>query len=714
MRNALREKKIKKFTNKMQAKLLLVFCIIIITMIGLIVRLVHINRTDGERYAKKVLSQQTYTSTVIPFQRGSILDRKGTVLATSEKVYNIILDVKFMLEDKKYLTPTIKALTDCYDSIKEETVMDLVNKRPESRYVILKKGINYEKMMQFKDKEEKDNNIKGVWFEEDYVRKYPYKTLASDVIGFTSSGNVGNWGIEQFYNDQLNGVNGIEYGYIDSELKLEQTTKPAINGNTIVSTIDANVQGIVQEHIKKFNKDMDCLNIGVIVMNPNNGEILAMASNEEYDLNNPTDLTSFYTKKEIDRMTDKERLDALNAIWRNYTISDMYEPGSTFKPFTVSAGLEENIIHPNDTYVCDGGQSINGVKIGCSHIHGTVDLTQALMKSCNDALMQIGAKEGKKLFYDYQNSFGMGRKTGIDLPGEAVGILVPENKLSPVDLAISSFGQTFTVTMIQMASGFSSLVNGGYYYEPHIVKQIINQGGATLQNIDKVLVKESVSSETSNFIKNAMYLTVEGEGGTASGAKVPGYKVGGKTGTAQKFPRKDKRHLLSFIGAVPADKPEMVIYVVLDDPQKIEPSAQSSGIATKFAGEILKDILPFLEIYPTESTKGLNTSKSTPALPSTGTKAKSDKKTLGDTDTTNGNPNEDNADGSTTDADNKDTNKKDNIDSVNTADSLEGDSLEYNNENTFPESDEDGEILDFIPDTSESDNGSDIQSDNNN
>ncbi len=711
MRNAAREKKMKKFTNKMQAKLLLVFCIIILTMIGLIVRLVHINRTDGERYAKKVLSQQTYTSTVIPFQRGSILDRKGTVLATSEKVYNIILDVKFMLEDKKYLTPTIKALTDCYDSIKEDTIMDLVNKRPESRYVVLEKGISYKKMMQFKDKEKKDNNIQGVWFEEDYVRKYPYKTLASDVIGFTSSGNVGNWGIEQFYNDQLNGVNGIEYGYIDSELKLEQTTKPAINGNTIISTIDANVQGIVQEHIKKFNKDMDCKNIGVIVMNPNNGEILAMASNEEYDLNNPTDLTPFYTKKEIGKMTDKEKLDALNAIWRNYTISDMYEPGSTFKPFTVSAGLEENIIHPNDTYLCDGGQNINGVEIGCSHVHGTVNLTQALMQSCNDALMQIGAKEGKQLFYDYQNSFGMGRKTGIDLPGEALGILVQENKISPVDLAISSFGQTFTVTMIQMASGFSSLVNDGYYYEPHIVKQIVNPGGATLQNFDKVLVKESVSSETSEFIKNAMYLTVEE--GTATGAKVQGYKVGGKTGTAQKFPRKDKRHLLSFIGAVPADKPEMIIYVVIDDPQKIEPSAQSSGIATKFAGEILTDILPFLEIYPTESSKGLNISKTTPVLPSTGTQTNSDKNTLEDTNTSNGNSNEDNANGDTTEADEKDAKTKDK-DSDNTSDSTEGDGLETDNDNTFTESDEDGEILDFIPDTSESDNGSDIQSENNN
>lgn len=671
MRNAVRDKKVKKFTNKMQAKLLLVFCIVLIAVVGLVVRLVHINRTDGERYAKKVLSQQTYTSTVIPYQRGSILDRKGTVLAVSEKVYNVILDVNNMLGDKKYLTPTMKALTECYDSITKETIMNLVNTKPESRYVILKKDISYDDMMLFKDKEEKNSNIQGVWFEEDYVRTYPYKSLASSVIGFTSSGNVGNWGIEQYYNDQLNGINGIEYGYIDSELKLEQTTKPAINGNTIVSTIDANVQGIVQKHIKSYNEEFGSVNIGVLVMNPNNGEILAMASNEEYDLNNPTDLTPFYTKKEIDKMSEKKRLDALNAIWRNYAISDTYEPGSTFKPFTVSAGLEENIIHPNDTFICDGGEEVGGFYIKCSHVHGKVTLTQALALSCNDTLMQVGAKEGKKLFYDYQKFFGLGRKTGIDLPGEAEGIL---NKgLGAADLATNSFGQNFTATMIQMAAGFSSLVNGGYYYEPHIVKQILNSGGATLQNNDKVLVKESISKGTSDFIKNAMYKTVEE--GTATDAQVPGYKVGGKTGTAQKLPRSAHTYVISFIGAVPADNPEMVIYVVIDEPKNVVGQV-SSPIATKFAGEILKDILPFLEIYPTESVKGVDLTATNPGLPSSGTQNNADLNTSEDSDT----------------KDQKDLENTDS-ESVNNEDTGDGNTLDSEGHSE--------DTLDFIPDTSD-------------
>lgn len=627
MRKAGKNKKLKRFTHKMQAKLLLVFCVIIMAMVGLIVRLVFLNRTDGERYAKKVLSQQTYTSTVIPYQRGSILDRKGTVLATSEKVYNVILDVYNMLEDEEYLTPTVKALTECYDSITSDDIMELVKTKPESRYVILKKGISYNEMMAFKEKQEKNENIHGVWFEEDYVRKYPYKTLASAVIGFTSSGNVGNWGIEQYYNDELNGINGIEYGYIDSELNVERTVKPAVNGNTIVTTIDAGAQGVIQKYIKNFNEEFGSENIGIIAMNPNNGEILAMASNQEYDLNNPTDLTPFYSEDEIKNMTEEERLNALNKIWRNYTISDPYEPGSTFKPFTIAAGLEEGILHQNDSFVCDGGEEVGGFHIGCAHVHGTISLGEAIIYSCNDALMQIGAREGWDLFYKYQKFFNFGVKTGIDLPGEAVGIL---NKgLSSADLATNSFGQNFTSTMIQIAAGFSSLVNGGYYYQPHVVKQIQDPQGAVVKNIDKILIKETVSSETSKFLRNALYLTVEE--GTAGNAKVAGYKIGGKTGTAQKIPRSAKTYVVSFIGCVPADNPELVLFVVIDEPKNVE--SQSSSVATELAGKILKDLLPLLEIYP-DSSKEVDMDSVSSLLPSSDTKNNPDKDIVKNSDDT--------------------------------------------------------------------------------
>ena len=344
-------RKIKKFTIKMQAKLLLVFCIVIIAIVGLIGRLIYLNRTDGEKYKKRVLSQQTYSSSVIPYQRGDIVDRKGTILATSQKVYHVILDVKKMLSNEDYLTPTIEAITKSFPDVSKSDINEIIESKPNSQYTKLLKGISYDEVQVFKELAKEDKNIQGIWFEEDYDRVYPYKTLGSSIIGFTISGNVGNWGLEQYYNDELNGTNGREYGYIDEELKLERTVKPAVNGNTIVSTIDANVQGIVQNHIKSFNEEYGSKNIGVIAMNPNNGEILAMASNNEYDLNNPTDLTYAYTKKEIKAMTEDEKQDALYQMWRNFAISDTFEPGSTFKPFTIAAALDEIIFSKMKNFI---------------------------------------------------------------------------------------------------------------------------------------------------------------------------------------------------------------------------------------------------------------------------------------------------------------------------------------------------------------------------
>lgn len=600
MNRRAKEKKIKYFTPKMQAKLLLVFCVIIIALMGLIVRLVYLNRKDGEKYAKRVLSQQTYTSNTIPYRRGSILDRKGTVLATSQKVYHLVLDVKYMLLEKdKSLEPTITALVDTYDSLSRDELMDIVKTKPESQYVKLLKNLTYDQMTALKDKIAKDSNIKGVWFEEDYIRQYPYKTLASHVIGFTASGNVGTWGVEQYYNDELNGSNGREYGYFDSELNLERNIKPAVNGNNVVTTIDANVQSIVQKHIDGFNEEYGSKNIGVIIMNPNNGEIYAMASNKAYDLNKPTDLSSFYTKKEIKGMTEDEKMEALNKIWRNFTINDAFEPGSTFKPLTVASVLEEGTESPGNTYICDGYEEVGGFKIRCSNRsgHGEITLQEALMKSCNDVMMQIVAKEGKKLFYNYQNSFGLGDKTGIDLPGEANGILMPKKERVASALATNSFGQNFTSTMVQMATAYSSLINGGYFYQPHVAKEIINDKGATVKAFDKTLIRKTVSEETSDFIKEAMFQTVEA--GTAKYAQVPGYTVGGKTGTAQKLPRSDRTYIVSFIGNVPADNPEIVIYVAIDEPQNVLIQADSS-LATKLTSKILAEVLPFLEIYPSE------------------------------------------------------------------------------------------------------------------
>lgn len=600
------------------ARLLFVFGLILLAGIALVVRIAYLNKNKGDAYEKKVLAQQSYASNVLPYKRGDIVDRNNNKLATSVKVYNLILDPVQILSDEKYIKPTIKALVDVF-GLKEEEIKKILDKNSQVQYYVMKeyKGLKSTYVEKFEKLQKKDKNIKGVWFEEEYVRKYPYSSVGSNVIGFCTSDNTGSWGIENYYNSSLNGVTGRRYGYFDADLNLVKTVKPATNGNTIVSSIDVNIQGILEQHMKKFLKDVGALNMGCIIMNPNNGEIYAMASNKQYDLNNPRDLTGFYPQKKIDKMSDKDKMDALSKIWRNFCISDAYEPGSTFKPFTVCAALDEGITNTKRTYLCDGGQDVNGTYIKCvAHGiggHGQINICQSLMKSCNDVMMQLGADMGKDTFLEYVNTFGFGARTGIDLPGEAVGGIFTKDTMHSVELATSSFGQGQTVTMIQMAAGFSALVNGGNYYEPHVVKEIDSESGAVVSVNDDKLVKRVITEKTSKLLRNYLYKTVEE--GTAVPAQVEGYTVGGKTGTAQKHPVGHGNYLVSFIGCTPVKKPEVVIYTVIDEP-KVEDQAHSTP-ATEFSSQVLTDILPMLGIYPDKKDSKKVTSDTNIKLPST-------------------------------------------------------------------------------------------------
>ncbi len=601
------DKTIRKFNSRMQAKLLLVFCVITLLLVVLMGRLIYIMQTKGDLYAKHVLSRETYVSSVLPYKRGDITDRNGTVLARSELQYKLILDPKRLLLNEDCIPVTLTALVDNF-GIEAETVRAILadEVKSKSQYVILQKNVKYDAVQAYEayvenfnktKKKEDKTNIIGVWFEEEYVRSYPYSTLACDILGFTSADNTGFWGIEEYYNDELNGTNGREYGYYDSNLNIERIVKKAVNGNNIVSTIDINAQRIIQEHIKQFNTEFGSKNIGVLVMNPNNGEIIAMASNQEYDLNNPRKLDGIIDAATLSAMTEEQKTEALNALWKNDIITSSFEPGSTFKPITIAAGLEEGLLLEENTFYCDGAEDINGVHIKCNRVqgHGQVTLGEALMFSCNDALMQIVSKEGRDIFHQYQTGLGYGKKTGIDLPGEASGITMALEALNPIELATNSFGQAFNVTMVQMAAAYSSLVNGGNYYQPHIMKKIVNDNGATVKEFGELLVRQTVSEKTSEFIQKAMYQTVEV--GTAGGAKVEGYAIGGKTGTAQKLPRDAKTYVVSFLGSVPAINPEIVIYVMIDEPQNVVKQADSS-IATTFASRIMKQLLPSLGIFP--------------------------------------------------------------------------------------------------------------------
>lgn len=601
-----KKKQIKKFKYWMQTSLVFVFGFVVVLFLVLMVRLAFLSGED--KYEKSALAQQSYVSSVIPYKRGSILDRNGNVLAASDLIYHLILDPKVLLTNEENVDSTIQALVQVY-GLNETELRSILVEKANSSYVVLKRQLSYaekELLAQYEEEwaEQKEQNkdlkgeIKGVWFEEEYKRSYPYESVASHIIGFTVSGDVGTYGIEQQYNEELVGTNGRTYGYYDSSLNIQKTVKAAENGNQIVSTIDVNVQRVVQRHVEEFLDSVGAENLGVIILDAENGEVLAMQSNYSYDLNNPRSLEAFYTAEEIATMTESEKTNARYDIWRNFCISDAYEPGSTFKPITVAAALEELITDVNAEYTCDGKEAFGeNITIKCSNSrgHGKISLAQALMYSCNDALMQIAAAEGRDIFYAYQKHFLLGTKTGIDLPGETSGELIALNTLNQTELATSSFGQSFTVNMMQMASAFASLINGGTYYEPHVVMAIKNSEGATIEKISPVVVTKTVSADTSAFIKEAMYLTVQE--GTATKAQVNGYIMGGKTGTAQKYPREDGKNLVSFLGFVETENRTVVIYVVVDeahDPEKMSKSATASTLAA----EILEEALPYLKMYP--------------------------------------------------------------------------------------------------------------------
>ena len=545
----------RKINSKMRMKLVWLFGMVVLAFVGLGIRITVINASQGNQYSKQVLSQsqQKYDSRVIPFKRGDITDRNGVVLATSEKVYKVILDCKVVNTKEEYVEPTIKALVDVM-GLDEETVRKKLEDETtkDSQYQILQSNVSINQKKAFEDytdvsgeeakekltKEEitERSNIKGVWFEEDYRRVYPLNSTASHLVGFTYTGNSADWGIEGYYSSTLNGVNGRQFGYYNSDADVEQNIIDPINGNSVESTIDLNIQQVVEKYISNFMDGMangprgaeGAANVGVIVANPKNGEILAMATDNPYDLNNPRDLTSYYSQDEINGMDNGTMLKNLYGIWKNYCISDAFEPGSTVKPLTIGAALDADVVQPSDTFVCDGYQMFGGTRIRCSiypGAHGTEPLSDLIKHSCNDGLMQIGALLGPEEFLKYQKIFNFGATTGIDLPGEATGILHTEESLSSgsTELASASFGQGYTCTMIQEIAAICSVINGGYYYQPHVVSKILNEDGDVIKDVQPVVTKQTVSSDVSALIRQYMGTVMESDG-TGAAAKVDGYR----------------------------------------------------------------------------------------------------------------------------------------------------------------------------------------------
>ncbi len=617
-----------RFTVKMQKKLVVLFLMVLLVFAGLSAQLYLITRDNGEEYKQKVLSQQRYDSTTIPFKRGNIVDSNGTILAVSNKVYNVILDTKILMKKEENLEPTLEALRKCF-GIDTAVVRQYIAEHPNSSYYVMAKRMEYEKMSAFQEMTkdpETGASLRGVWFEDEYRREYPNGSLASDVVGFTTNDNVGTYGLEEFYNDELCGINGREYGYLNEDSNLERTTIPARDGNNLHLAIDSNIQSIVEKYLKVYNEEFKdnfrpgngAENVGCIIMEVNTGRIIAMADYPGFNLNDPRNTASLIgmpvvdndgvrtgesvTQEILDGLDDAAMYQQLNALWKNFCISYTYEPGSVSKPFTVAAALEDGAIKGTESYNCEGFLHVGDYDISCHQTFGdgTLTVQQGIERSCNVVLMNVAFKLGKDRFVDYQRLFGMGLKTNVDLAGEArtASMVFTKDNIGPTDLATNSFGQSFNATMIQMITGFCSLINGGYYYEPHIVDKITTADGATIENIEPRVLKRTVSQATSDKVREYCNTVVSGEKGTGKTARPAGYMIGGKTGTAETLPRGNDEYVVSFMGYAPVDDPQIAIYVVVDRPniQYQDNARQATGIVRN----VLTEVLPYLNIYMTE------------------------------------------------------------------------------------------------------------------
>ena len=596
--------KTRKLRRKMKIKLIIVVGFVVVALFLLAGVMVNISKTSKDKYAKKVFDNLKYKNSTILAKRGDITDRTGTVLAYSEKVYNLILDPNSYWLDDTDRELNLNVLVQYLGCDRQELIDIFESQRGNNcAYKRIKRYMTYDEVQEYKAAKEADNKINSSWLEEEYVRTYPFDSMLASVLGYATE-STGVIGIENYYNSYLTGTNGREYGYVGEDLEVETTIKPAVNGNIIELTIDSNVQRIVENKIREFNEAYGSKHTAVMIVTPDNGQILSMAQYPTFDLNNPNDLSAYYTEEELAQMDNEQTVDALYDVWNNFCVSNIYEPGSVFKAFTIASAIEEGILDGTETYYCDGSEVVMGTKISCAHPegHGELTVSQALEESCNDALMQMAAVIGKDIFYNYVDRFNFGAKTGIDLPSEEYGLVIKKDVVTDIDLATNSFGQNLNVTMVQEMAAFCSLINGGYYYQPHLVKEIKSTGGEVLVENESVLVRRTVSEETSKTLRG--YLKNVVDYGTGGYLKIAGYSVGGKTGAAEKQPRDKQHYVTSFIGFMPAEDPQVAFYVVLDEAQVED--FDTSRAAQELARDIMIDLIPYLEIYPVDESYEIN------------------------------------------------------------------------------------------------------------
>lgn len=569
-----------------------------IIFLGLATRVGYIQFFEGEKLQQMAYLQQTLNRNINP-KRGTIYDSSGKVaLATSSSVETITVNPVNIPSNEKEKVAT--ELTQLFN-LKYEDVLKKVSKKTAIETIAKKVDKNQTKELRLWM--ETNNITSGINIDEDTKRFYPYNNLASQIIGFCGSDNQGLAGIEAKYDNELKGEKGKILKMTDAKgIDITDTSEayePAKQGNDLVLSIDATIQGIAEKYLKEACIDNVCTDGGnILLMNPQNGDILAIASYPDFNLNDPYTINNEELKANWSNMTATERSNALQAMWRNKAISDTYEPGSTFKLVTASTALEEGIVDSTDKegeFCCTGYIEVAGVKMKCWRYyrpHGPESLRQALMNSCNPVFIGLGGRIGVTKYYEYLRKYGFLGRTGIDLPGEAGSIFLKESKVGPVELGTIAFGQRFEVTPIQMITMVSTIANGGIYTQPRTVKQIINSQTGEIKNIETVKKDRVISEDTAKKMLSMMESVVAE--GTGKNAQVKGYAIGGKTGTSEDGVNTGK-YVTSFIGVAPISNPEVAILITLYNPTG-EGGHQGGGVAAPIASQVLGEVLPYLEI----------------------------------------------------------------------------------------------------------------------
>lgn len=560
--------------------MLIVFLCALVVIIGLTGRLVYLMAFDAEYYQEKAKSLHE-REREIKAARGEIIDRNGTVLATNKTVCTISVIHSQIKEPER----VIKELSSIL-GLEEETVRRRVEKVSSMERI----KTNVEKEVGDKIR---NLELDGVKVDEDFKRYYPFEELASKVLGFTGGDNQGIIGLEVGYENELKGQNGMILTTTDARgIELDGVAEDRIEpraGNTLQISLDYNIQMYAQQMAEKVMEEKQAEKVAILLMNPKNGEILAMVNVPEFNLNEPFVLNT----EGSENLTPEEKQDALNQMWRNGCINDTYEPGSTFKIITSSACLEEGVVKLDDRFHCPGYKMVEDRKIRCHKVggHGSETFVQGIQNSCNPVFIEIGLRLGTYDFYKYFEQFGLMGETGVDLPGEASTIMHKKENVGQVELATMSFGQSFQVTPVQMAATVSSLINGGYRVTPHFGVQVLDAKGKKIETLHEGRGKRIASEETSKTMQKLLESVVSE--GSGKNAYVEGYSIGGKTATSQTLPRSANKYISSFIGFAPAQDPQILGMCVIYDPQGIY---YGGTIAAPVIGDIFENIFPYLGI----------------------------------------------------------------------------------------------------------------------